>query len=85
MEYLISFSSFYKAAYAEEKLYENGINSSLRKLPQELLNSCSTGLYLRTDEMDKVQRILENAGIYPRGIYRMERESSGEKKLFRVV
>ena len=85
MEYLISFSSFYKAAYAEEKLYENGINSSMRKLPQELLNSCSTGLYIRTESIERVQQVLESAEIYPRGIYRMDRDEKGAKKLFRLA
>ena len=36
-EYVISFSSFYKAAYAEDMLEEAGIASTLKKLPTELL------------------------------------------------
>ena len=48
-EYVISFSSFYKAAYAQDMLEEAGIASTLKKLPTELVRSCSTGLYLRTD------------------------------------
>lgn len=35
-EYVISFSSFYKAAYAQDMLEEAGIASTLKKLPTEL-------------------------------------------------
>lgn len=46
-EYIISFSSFYKAAYAQDMLREAGISASLRRLPAELARSCSTGVYLK--------------------------------------
>ena len=55
-EYVISFSSFYKAAYAEDMLEEAGIASTLKKLPTELVRSCSTGLYLRTDDIRRASR-----------------------------
>ena len=34
-EYIIAFSSFYKAAYAQDMLEEAGVKSTLRKLPTE--------------------------------------------------
>ena len=34
VEYIMSFSSFYKAAYARDVLEDSGISAALRKLPQ---------------------------------------------------
>ena len=64
-EYIMAFSSFYKAAYAQDMLSEAGIKAQLKRLPQELVRSCGTGVYLRTsdigeDETDKRQRRLRN-------------------------
>ena len=57
-EFILSFSSFYKAAYAQDMLEERGISSTLKKLPPELIRSCGTGLYLRTDSIQQVQQAL---------------------------
>lgn len=43
-EYVISFSSFYKAAYAQDMLEEAGIASTLKKLPTEFVRSCTARL-----------------------------------------
>ena len=43
-EYVISFSSFYKAAYAQDMLEEAGIASTLKKLPIEFVRSCTARL-----------------------------------------
>ncbi|HKM28162.1 MAG TPA: DUF3343 domain-containing protein [Anaerovoracaceae bacterium] len=73
-EYILSFSSFYKAAYARDVLDESGINSVLRKLPSELVKSCSTGLYLRIDSIQRARQIFEEKTIVPRGIYQIRRD-----------
>ena len=75
-EYVISFSSFYKAAYAQE---EAGIASTLKKLPTELVRSCSTGLYLRTDDIQRVKAVLSGKQIAPGGIYLIRRSADGQK------
>lgn len=62
-EYLLSFSSFYKAAYAKDVLEQHGIVSSLRKLPPQVAQSCSTGIYLRTDSIERVQHVLKDYEI----------------------
>ena len=82
-EDILSFSSFYKAAYARDVLEENGLNSTLRKLPPQVAHSCSTGLYLRIDSIERVRRILEEKQITVRGIYQISR-ISGTKTYKRV-
>ena len=71
-EYLLSFSSFYKAAYAQEVLEEEGIRSSLRRLPAELIHSCGTGLYLRTGSIQQVVDVFVGRQIVPRGIFEIQ-------------
>lgn len=83
-EYVIAFSSFYKAAYAQDILGEAGINSTLKKLPTELVRSCSTGLYLRTDYIDEVKSIFERKQIVPRGIYEIRRQGKENKTFVKV-
>ena len=83
-EYILSFSSFYKAAYAQEVLEEAGIRSSLRKLPAELIYSCGTGLYLRTDSIQPVQQVLDEKQISTRGIYQIQRDGGREKRYVRM-
>lgn len=83
-EYVISFSSFYKAAYAQDMLEEEGINSTLKKLPTELVRSCSTGLYMRTGEIAGVRAVFERRQIVPNGIYEIRRQGKGNRTFERV-
>lgn len=71
-EYILSFSSFYKAAYARDVLDESGINSVLRKLPSELVKSCSTGLYLRIDSIQRARQIFEEKPLCREAYIRLE-------------
>lgn len=82
-EYILSFSSFYKAAYAKDVLEENGLHSTLRRLPPQVVHSCSTGIYLRIDSIGRVRQILEERQIEAKGIYRMDRVN-GVKRYTRV-
>lgn len=83
-EYIISFSSFYKAAYAQEMLEASGIRASLRKLPTELIHSCGTGLYLRTDSIQKAGAVFQNRQIVPRGIYEIRGQSRGTREYVKL-
>lgn len=83
-EYIISFSSFYKAAYAQEILERAGIGSTLRKLPVELVQSCGTGLYLRTDSIQQVMEAFSQRQIVPRGIFEIRGQSRGTREYARV-
>lgn len=82
-EYILSFSSFYKAAYAKDVLEENGLHSSLRRLPPQIAHSCSTGVYLRIDSIERVRRILDEKQIAVKGTYQISR-ISGTKTYKRV-
>lgn len=83
-EYILSFSSFYKAAYAQDMLEESGIRSTMKKLPTELIRSCGTGLYLRSEDIDGVAEVLERKQIVPLGIFRIKRESRRSKSFVRL-
>ncbi len=83
-EYVISFSSFYKAAYAQDMLEEEGIKSTLKKLPTELVRSCSTGLYLRTDDIAGIRAVFERRQIVPGGVYEIRRRGKGNRTFARV-
>jgi len=74
-EYVIAFSSFYKAVYAQEKLQENKIRSTLKKLPPNLLKTCGYSLYLRSNSINSALDILESSQIVPRGVYLVEVEN----------
>lgn len=83
-EYILSFSSFYKAAYAQDMLEESGIRSTMKKLPTELIRSCGTGLYLRSDSIEAVAEVLERKQIVPLGIFKVKREGKNKKSFIRV-
>ena len=83
-EFILSFSSFYKAAYAQDMLEESGIGSTLKKLPPELVRSCGTGLYLRTDSIQPVKEVLDEKQISTRGIYQIQRAGNRGKKYVRM-
>ncbi|MBQ6900123.1 MAG: DUF3343 domain-containing protein [Firmicutes bacterium] len=84
MEYIMSFSSFYKAAYARDTLEQNGISSTLKKLPPELITSCGTGLYLRTDSIQRAREVLDQKNILARGVYLIEREGKHNKRFTKL-
>ena len=79
-EYVIAFSSFYRAVYAQEKLQENKLRSTLKKLPPNLLKTCGYAVYLKTNSINAALDILERNQIIARGVYLIEVEN-GENKL----
>lgn len=83
-EYILSFSSFYKAAYAADVLEQNGLRSTLRKLPPVMAHSCSTGVYLKIDSIERVQQVLDMKQITTRGIYIIGQNDQGIKTYTRV-
>ena len=68
-EYVLAFSSFYKAAYAQEKLAEQGLRAAVRKLPPELMRSCGYALYLLSSSIQSVVAVLSENEIDFRGAY----------------
>lgn len=69
---MIAFSSVYKATFAEEKLREQGIVSTIRKTPTNISITCSYALFLKTNDISKVVRILEINNIVHSGIFAIE-------------
>lgn len=83
-EYIIAFSSFYKAIYAQEKLQERMMRSTLKKLPPELIKSCGYALHLRIDSIQSVLKVLEDSQIATRGIFMVD-NSSGKINYRRIA
>lgn len=83
-EYIVAFSSFYKAAYAQDMLEEAGIRSSLRKLPTELVRSCSTGLYLRANSIQPALGVFERKQIVPVSAYEILRIGRGKRSYEKI-
>lgn len=71
-EYVIAFSSFYRAVYAQEKLEENRIGSTLKKIPPNLLKTCGYAVHLKTSSIHNALKILETNQIIARGVYVIE-------------
>jgi len=82
-EYILSFSSFYKAAYARDVLEEYGLHSTLRRLQPQVAHSCSTGVYLRIDSIERVRRVLDERQIAVKGMYEISR-ANGTKNYRRI-
>lgn len=68
-DYLLTFSSFYKAMYARDKLMEQGIGTQLRRVPTQLLRSCGQALYLTGQDLQRVLAVLSQSQIDTRGIF----------------
>jgi len=73
-EYLIGFSSFHRASYAQEKLAEQGFQPEMKRIPPKLLDSCGYALYLQTDSVAEAVDVLEACGITARAVYRIDYE-----------
>lgn len=83
-EYIMSFSSYYKAAYAKDVLEQAGIRSTLRRMPPQITGSCSTGVYFRSDSIETVQEVLENNDITVSRAYEIQKKESGGKIYHRI-
>lgn len=70
-EYLLTFSSFYKAMYAKDKLMELGIASQLRRVPTQLLRSCGQALYITGYDLQYVIAVLSDNQIDTKGIFQI--------------
>ncbi len=71
-EYVIAFSSYYRAIYAQEKLQKNRIGSTLKKIPPNLLRTCGYAVHLKTNSIRAVIDLLESHQIIARGVYLIE-------------
>lgn len=81
--YILAFSSFYKSAYAQEKLAEKGIRSKVKKLPPEIMGTCGYALYLVSPSIQTVIDILNEKEISSQGVYLIEDE--GGRILYRKI
>lgn len=69
--YLLTFSSFYKAMYARDKLREQGIAPDLQRVPAQLIRSCGQALLIRGHDLQKILAVLSESQIDTKGIYQV--------------
>lgn len=82
-EYMIAFSSFYKAVYAQEKLQEIGLRATVKKTPPGLMKSCGYALFVMTNDIGGAVSFLDESMIGNRGVYRVDQENG--KPAYRMV
>ncbi|QHI73382.1 DUF3343 domain-containing protein [Aminipila terrae] len=68
-EYLLTFSSFYKAKYAQEKITELGVRCTVKRAPSELVTSCGYAIYLKTDDLNKVLSVFDGEILAVKNIF----------------
>lgn len=78
-EYLIGFSSFYKAAYARDLLMERKYSSIVVKMPPELLQTCGYGLSVKTANIQAILSTLNDMEVSFRSVYRVEKNEGQPK------
>lgn len=69
LEYLLTFSSFYKAMYARDKLMERGIPSKQQRVPTQLLRTCGQALLVTGCDLQNIIAVLSENQIDTRGIF----------------
>lgn len=82
-EYLLTFSSFYKAMYARDKLAERGITARIQRAPAQLLRSCGQALYVSDCELQQILAILSENQINTKGIY--EKADTEQRPEYRQI
>lgn len=82
-DYILTFSSSYKALYARDKLRENGIFGQIRKTPAELFRTCGQSLLLQGYALNEIFLVLEQSQIETRGAFQVIR--NGEKAEYRRI
>lgn len=70
-EYLLTFTSVYKAMHAREQLQIYGIVSSVQRTPAGLSQSCGHGLHVKEEDIRRILGILKECDIYPRKVFRI--------------
>lgn len=68
-EYLLTFSSFYKAKYAQEKIIELGVRCTVKRAPSEIVTSCGYAIYLKTDDIQKVLSIFDGEILTVKNVF----------------
>lgn len=68
-EYLLTFTSVYKAMHAGDQLRRYGIVSAVERIPAGLSQSCGHGLHVKREDLRRTLGILNESGIHPRKVF----------------
>lgn len=82
-EYLLTFSSFYKAKYAQEKILELGVRCTIKRAPSEIVTSCGYAIYLTTADINRVLSIFDGEILSVKGVFVLD-NSSGKPSYRRI-
>ena len=78
-EYLLTFSSYYKARYAQDKLHANGIKSNVKRAPTGLMTSCGYAIYVTTDDLPAVLNVFDGEILNYKNIFVLDSSSEEGK------
>ena len=82
-EYLLTFSSYYKARYAQDKLHLQGVKSSVKRAPTGLTTSCGYALFVNTEDLQSVLSVFDGEILNYKNLFMIE-NSSGEAKYKKI-
>ncbi|QAT43008.1 DUF3343 domain-containing protein [Aminipila luticellarii] len=82
-EYLLTFSSFYKAKYAQEKITELGVRCTVKRAPSEIVTSCGYAIYLKTEDINRVLSIFDGEILTVKGVFMID-SSSGSTQYRKI-
>ncbi len=78
-EYLMAFTSFYKAMYAKDRLRSHGITVVPQRVPAGVFRTCSQGLHVSHCDIHEILHILETGQAAPKRVYEIRFEN-GKKE-----
>lgn len=70
-DFILTFSSPYKAMYARDKLQERGIGSRMQKTPAELFRTCGQSLLIQGWDLNLILAVLAENQIDSKGVFQL--------------
>ncbi len=77
--YVVVFSSFYKAVYAQEKLSDHRIKSGLMRVSPDLIKSCGYGVFLNEKDLENSKKVLKEAHINWQRLFQISQEKGKQE------
>ncbi len=83
-QYMIAFPSYYKAAFAQERLQRMRIGSDLGRTPPNLLKTCGYSIFLTTSDIRYIMQVLAGSSISYKAVYEI-RNINGQSNYLPIV
>lgn len=79
--YIVSFNSTHQAIRTDKLFEELNIKSTTLPTPREITASCGISIRFLYDDLDNVNKVLEDNSIEYKGIYHISKLSDGKKNV----